>query len=112
MPFLSETLLATKVIKVMQSQDVLQRMREEKDSVQQVTIDKLGQVVVTWQDGSRAKVGVLRLDYFKQFGRMLVRSWDVTGGRAMEEYTRRTVEGTITPMQFFGLNLHIEITPG
>ncbi len=107
MPYLNENTLATKARGVREHQDVLFKMRENPGQIDRVEIDRAGRVKVAWKNGTTSDIGVLHTQYWKDFARMFVRAFEVTGGKPMPQYQRRYEDGTSTPLMHFGCILII-----
>lgn len=108
MPYLEDGTVATKARNVLQSQLTLRQMRRHPERIKQVTIDNVGRVSVEWKDAPPEPIGLLNLQYWKDFKRMVVREFTVTGGVAMNERCRIFENHTETPLTYFGCNLIID----
>lgn len=108
MPYLENGLLATKTRNVLPHQETLLRMNRHPEQVRSVNIDNLGRVFVQWQDGVKEPLGALHIQYWRDFRNMIVKSFSVTGGKTMEQYTRTYESGKLTPLTSFGCNLMID----
>jgi hypothetical protein len=106
MPFLNDSILATKARGVKANQDALMLMWLEPWMVERVDITPEGGVSVRFDGGPARTVGHLKEEYRCLLRRhLVVQSWEVTGGRP--EPGRTDDRGQL--LQYFGLNLRIAI---
>jgi len=106
MPIQNDTFIETKAILVKERQSALHLMHEEPWSVDELTIDPEGEILVKFYKGPRINVGRLKSKYnFLLHKQLQVLRWRVTGGEAIPGY----VSEMGVRLRAYGLNLRLLI---